>query len=113
MKPYQKAIIGIIIILALINYVPLLLTYTKHNSKVKPNQVWVTYTKILYFMNNSETGNLTISSYKKVIKVDLEKDSVYYYCSKSDDFSECSTIYSDDIDSFTFNSEGWRTTLLE
>ena len=113
MKPYQKAIIVIIVILAMINYLPPIIEFLKGEPKVKVGQVWQTNTKTLYFMDNVETGEMISMSFKKVIKVDSKKDSVYYYCSTSNDFNECNTIYSDDIDGFTFSSEGWKTNLID
>ena len=112
MKPYQKAIVAIIVILALINYLPPVINFIKGNSRVKVGPVWQTSTKTLYFMNNTQTGEMFSMSYKKVIKVDTEKDSVYYYCSKSDDFSNCVEVYGDNIKGFTFSSEGWKTSLV-
>lgn len=112
MKPYQKAIIVIIFILGLINYLPPIISFIKGNSKVKVGQIWQTSTKTLYFMNNAQTGEMFSVSYKKVIKVDSEKDSVYYYCSKSYDFNDCVEVFGDDIGGFTFSSDGWKTSLV-
>jgi len=111
MKPYQKAIIVIIFILAMVNYLPPIIEFLKGEPKVKVGQVWQTNTKTLYFMDNVQSGEMTSISIKKVIRV--ENDSVYYYCSKTNDFSECTEVFSDDIDGFTFSSEGWKTNLID
>jgi hypothetical protein len=113
MKPYQKVIVVVIVILGMINYLPPIMEYFKREPKVKVGQVWQTNTKTLYFMNNAESGEMISMSFKKVIKVNSDNDSVYYYCSKSKDFSECVEVFSDNIDGFTFSSEAWRTNLID
>lgn len=105
MKGYQKAMLVIICVIGLSEFGPSIYKRLTVSSKVKVGDVWVCRIPLLIFQNNRLVGEHTQTTYRKVVRV--EDDIVTYVISND------TTLYTDNIDSFTFNGKGMMTQKIE
>lgn len=98
MKPFQKAILTIIIVIGMTELSPKVLKFFNSSNKVKVGDIWVCRLPLLVFENNSEVGEFTQTTFRKVI--DIDGGQITYVISGD------TTKYIMDVDEFTFNGKG-------
>lgn len=101
MKPYQVAILTIIIVIGISELSVPFYRWIMKDDRVQVGDVWQARMTVMNFRDNEETGTSWQMSYRKVVKV--EDGMVTYVC--QDD----TTHYVEDIKTFTFNGAGYSS----
>lgn len=104
LKSYQKVCLALIIVLICFKYAPIIYGKIDPSSRVKPGQVWQATLFNTIVMEPYE-HTITQSTYRKVIAV--EGNDVIYVIQND------TTKYIDDINSFTFNGNGYQSHLVQ
>lgn len=104
MKPYQKAILIVLLSLALIKAIPQAYGLIKGKPPVRRGQIWQIGTKVLSFRDNIEVDNQLVISRFLILSVD-DDNNVKAWC-RGDTVDMR-------VSDFTFQSEGWMTSLVQ
>lgn len=104
MKPYQKALLVLVITLVCVKTFPKIYNFLKGEPPVKRGQVWRISTRVIPFENNQAQKDVLVRSDFLILSVD-EDGNVKA-------FSRGDTIDMH-VREFTFNSDGWSSSLVK